>query len=202
MLDGYYAGLDLGRPAEFTALAVLERTSRPDPNRPGRELGHFAMRHLERFLPGTPYPEIGARVALRYAEPTLAGSTLAVDQTAAGRPVLDLLCRGRIQARLRAITITAGLKAVPDVGGGGLVPKAELVSLLQVLLQTRRLKLAEDLPEATTLKRELQTLRAKLPAEDDSVIDWRERPHDDLVLALAIAAWIAERGRREFRVWL
>jgi hypothetical protein len=201
MRDGFYGGLDLGRPAEFTALAVLQRTSRPDPDRPGCEVGYYAVRHLERFLPGTPYPEIGARVALRYAEPALAGSTLAVDQTAAGRPVLDLLRRGRIQAGVRAITITAGLKAVPDVGGSWLVPKAELVSLLQVLLQTRRLKLAEDLPEATTLMRELQTFRTKLPVADDSVIDWRERPHDDLVLALAIAAWIAERGTRDLRIW-
>jgi hypothetical protein len=198
--EGYYGGLDLGRPAEFTALAVLQRTDLPDPDRPGCMLGHYAVRHLERFLPGTTYPEVGARVAERYAEPALSASTLAVDQTAMGRPVLDLLRRGPIRANLRAVTVTAGLRAVLEVGGW-LVPKTELVAMLQVLLQTRRLKLAEELPEARTLLRELESFRARLPAADETAIDWRERPHDDLVLAVAVAAWIAERGAREFRVW-
>jgi hypothetical protein len=199
--EGYYGGLDLGRPAEFTALAVLQRTDLPDADRPGCVLGHYAVRHLERFLPGTTYPEVGARVAERYTEPALSGSTLAIDQTAAGRPVMDLLRRGRIHANLRAVTVTAGLKAVPDVGGW-LVPKTELVAVLQVLLQTRRLKLAEELPEARTLLREMEAFRARLRAVDETAIDWSERPHDDLVLAVAIAAWIAERGTREFRIWM
>jgi hypothetical protein len=32
----------------------------------------------------------------------------------------------------------------------------------------------------------------------DSFEAWRENPHDDLVLAIAIAAWVGERAMYEF----
>lgn len=35
-------------------------------------------------------------------------------------------------------------------------------------------------------------------AAADSFEAWRENPHDDLVLAIAIAAWIGERAMRRF----
>jgi hypothetical protein len=38
-----------------------------------------------------------------------------------------------------------------------------------------------------------------VPMAQDALLEWRERPHDDLVLAVAVAAWQAERP---VRVWL
>jgi putative ABC transport system permease protein len=43
----------------------------------------------------------------------LAGSTLAVDQTGVGRPVVDILLRAKVNARIQPITITGGHKANP-----------------------------------------------------------------------------------------
>jgi hypothetical protein len=38
--------------------------------------------------------------------------------------------------------------------------------------------------------------RAKSPLSAHGALEvWRERPHDDLVLAVAIAAWLGERLR-------
>ena len=73
------------------------------------------------------------------------------------------------------------------------MPKVELVSCLQILLQGRRLRVARNLPEAQVLARELQNFRVKvtLAATDAGV--WRENKHDDLVLAVALACWQAER---------
>ena len=68
-----------------------------------------------------------------------------------------------------------------------------MVGVLQVLLQSRRLNLSQDLPEAQTLADELMTCRAKVPAADNEALDWHNLPHDDLALACAIAAWQAER---------
>jgi len=55
----------------------------------------------------------------------------------------------------------------PNAGGGttcGLVvPKLELVGTMQVLLQTQRLKIADSLPEAPVLVRELEVFRAAAP---------------------------------------
>jgi hypothetical protein len=30
-------------------------------------------------------------------------------------------------------------------------------------------------------------------AAEEALLDWRQRPHDDLVLAAAVAAWLGER---------
>jgi hypothetical protein len=130
----YFTGLDLGQARDFTALAVLERRTVPDPQRPGHAVGHYAVRHLERFQLGTSYTAVCSRLAQLFAKPPLAGSLLAVDQTGVGRPVIDLLREARIQAQVLPVTITAGHQASAADGGGWLVPKKELVSTLQVLL--------------------------------------------------------------------
>jgi hypothetical protein len=154
------------------------------------------VRHLERFPPGTPYPEVGARVAALFAERPLCNGTLVVDQTGVGKPVIQLLRKAQPKAHIRPVTITAGHHSAPDERGGWLVPKKELVSTLQILLQSRRPLVAETLPEAATLVRELTNFQTKVVlAADDPYVAWREGAHDDLVLAIAIAAWEGERYR-------
>ena len=65
-----------------------------------------------------------------------------------------------------------------------------LVSILQVLLGTRRLHVAADQPDARQLARELETFQVKLTqAGNETFESWRERDHDDLVLAVALACW-------------
>jgi hypothetical protein len=150
------------------------------------------MRHLERLPLGTPYPAIVAHVSKLFAEPPLAGAVLAVDYTGVGRPVLDMLRLAKIKARLVPITITAGSSAAPDDQGGWHIAKGELVSVLQVLLQSRRLKIAASLPEAHVLVKELENFRIKITAAANEVFGAREGQHDDLVLAAGCAAWLGE----------
>src|SRR5262245_13775906 len=92
----YLAGLDLGRPHEFTALSVLERTEIPDPDNAERRVRHYAVRHLERLPPATPYPEVFARLTEVFADSPLRGSKLVVDYTGVGRPVLDMLRKAKV----------------------------------------------------------------------------------------------------------
>jgi hypothetical protein len=54
-------------------------------------------------------------------------------------------------------------------------------------------KVLSSLPDASTLVRELTTFRAKVMPAADMLPDWRDGPHDDSVLAVAVAAWMAER---------
>jgi hypothetical protein len=186
----YFSGLDLGQARDFTALAVVERST---PRLPGA-VSHYAVRHLERQALGTPYTEVCFRVASLFATPPLANSQLVVDQTVVGKPVLDLLRRAKMRAKINSVTITAGHKVSWD-DGGWLVPKKDLVGTLQVLLQAQRIKVAPTLPEAQMLVQELTNFKAKVPtASSDLLSDWREGQHDDLVLAVAIAVWAAERS--------
>jgi hypothetical protein len=197
----YTTGLDVGPAQDFTAIAVLERTKAPHLNYPNQAVTFYAVRHLQRFSPGTPYAEIAAVLAKRFGEPPLYNSSLAVDITGVGRPVVDLLRKAKIRATVKPITVTGGHGASRDVGGGWHVPRKELVSTMQVLLQERRLKVAQALPEAATLQQELLNFKAKpSTAPLESFEAWRENPHDDLVLAIAIAAWVGERAMLEFWV--
>ena len=122
---------------------------------------------------------------------------LVVDQTGVGRPVVDMLedgLRGRVTCQFCPITITGGHEVTKSAAGELRVPKKELVGGLQVLLQTRRLKVARALPEAATLVRELETFRVKVTeAANETFGAWREGQHDDLVLAVGLAAWVGEK---------
>jgi hypothetical protein len=116
--------------------------------------------------------------------------------------VVKLLCRSGIDARISAFTVTAGHAATTDEWGDWLVPKKELASTVQVLLQSRRLKVADSLAEAPTLVQELLNFKLKeVPSGNDMVAEWRDGPHDDLVFAVAIAAWEGERPRYTFDVY-
>jgi hypothetical protein len=192
----YVSGLDLGQAADFTALAVLEKTISPEPTPTGKYLASYSVRHLERFPLGTAYGAVTERLVKLFGDRTLKGSVLAVDRTGVGRAVVDMIYAARVGASLMPITITAGHKAEPDaVGTGWRVPKKDLVGVLQVLLQERRIKVAPQLPEAPTLVRELQNFRVKVTAAANEIYEaWREGQHDDLVLAVGIAAWAAERS--------
>jgi hypothetical protein len=64
-----------------------------------------------------------------------------------------------------------------------------------MVLQSRRLTIPDSIPEAETLQKELLAFRAKVTLDKDDEVfgaDWRTRPHDDMVLAVAIAVWLAE----------
>ena len=72
--------------------------------------------------------------------------------------------------------------------------RTDLVGAMQILLQERRLKIAPTLPLAPTPAGELHQFQVRaVSLAADAAIEWRERPHDDLVLAIAIAVWLAEQ---------
>jgi hypothetical protein len=118
---------------------------------------------------------------------------LVVDATGVGRPVIDMLRQRGLKPV--PITITGG-DLVSHEGGGWRVPKRDLVSVVQVALQTDRLKFAKDLPMVPVLVQELLAFRVKISeAGQDTYGSWREGTHDDMVLAIACAAWFEDRMR-------
>jgi len=191
----HFVGLDLGPMHEYTAVAVLERARLfPDTGRRDRR-PPYALRHLRRFPPGTGYPAVAGEVRTLLRTPPMPGAVLGVDQTGVGRAVMELFhdeLWNRVLCLFAPVTVI-GSGAPPGAVVGLQVPKLELVGTLQVLLQTRRLQIADALPEAAVLVRELEAFRAAPPVlRGESVESWREREHDDLVLAVAVAAWLGE----------
>jgi hypothetical protein len=153
------------------------------------------VRHLRRFQLGTPYPAIVDQLAELAANPALdRDPILIVDATGVGAPVLDLLYERAQTSPVFGITITGGDQVTRD-GTDYRVPKRDLVSSLNVLLQTKRLRLAANMPDARILRQELQQFRVRITATaHDTYGVWGEGAHDDLVLAVAMACWYGENG--------
>jgi hypothetical protein len=181
----YYLGVDLGQASDYSALAVNEVTVVDGAL-------HHAVRHLHRWPLGTPYPVVCADVAELVKRPPLAWPTVAVDETGVGRAVLDIFRAGDIAGDVTPILITGGHAVTYE--GGWHVAKIELVGTLQKLLGQERLKIAAGLAEAETLRKELLAFKCKVTvAGNESFEAWRERDHDDLVLAVALSCWLGER---------
>ncbi len=176
---------------------MLERRTPADDT----ALSVFSVRYLERFPIGTSYAAIFDRVSTLFSSMSLPGNALVVDQTAVGNPVIRSLERAKLLGGHSGVVITNELEATYD-SGFWLVPKNDLIGTLQVLLQEQRLKIAAQLVDVPTLVQELLNFQTKpAPISADPLTAWREGPQDDLLFAIAIAAWWIERGRREFSFW-
>lgn len=154
----------------------------------------YEVKHLQRLPLRTPYTEVARRMKRLLDTPPLrSNAELVVDATGVGTAVIDLLRAEGL--RFWSVTITGGEKETRD-GSAYRVPKKDLVCRVQVLLEEgkRRVKIAPSLPEAGTLVEELLNYRYNITDAGNEVYGtWREGQHDDLMLALCLAVWAAER---------
>jgi hypothetical protein len=179
-------GLDLGQTADYTAGIILEAHGEKDER-------SYDVRHIKQYKLGTSYPSIVSSVgALLDREPLRGDCTLAIDHTSVGRPVYDMFVAERRQPI--GITITGGTAWHIDQHDRQQwhVAKIMLVGTVQRLLQSGRLRIGAKLPHASTLQKELRDFRVKISKAANETYDAREGQHDDMVLALAIATFVAE----------
>jgi len=197
----YVVAVDVGQANDYTAVVILHsyRLSAAD-KAPRR---HDVV-HIERFRE-IPYPEQVRRIAERYQELEHHAKTshrdanvrLVLDATGVGKPILDLAREHGL--RPRGVIITGG-ETASSADGVDRVPKRELVTTLQVALQAKRLRIAEDLPLAELLLKEFRGFRVKISLTGhasfgNDVGTWREAQHDDLVLATALGVWMLENRK-------
>lgn len=204
--SAYMLGLDLGKKRDWTALSVLKQT------RGATGEYSYDLIHLDRWQ-GKDYraaiPVVNAVVSrvnqagyqdfFNVHGYTRAGESeplisLVVDQTGVGEAVVESLREAGLTCQ--GIVIHGG-DTVNRMDGGYRVPKRELVGVVEILLQNRRLRIGSAVPMAHVLVQELQAFQATIKlstghtsyAADES---WRENPHDDTVLSVAMAAWYGE----------
>ena len=211
----FFLGLDLGQAQDPTAVAILEWRALPGTEKietwgilragatrdtPRREVrvtvtdpgaAAFACGYLKRLRLGTPYPAVADHVIALLETAPLKGQTqLVVDATGVGRPVVDMLRQRGLTPV--AITITGGDSVTYDRGYR--VPARDLIGSVQVLLQTDRLKFAAGIPAVPQLVQELLAFRVKInPLTAHDSYGNREGQHDDMVFAVAVAAWWGQR---------
>jgi hypothetical protein len=208
----FVVGVDLGQSTDPTAIAVLEcikgvtdegsdyerHCGLPTKQTPAE---YIDVRHLQRLALGLSYPvqvqyvkDLLARAPLCGNE-SQARAELVIDETGVGRAVGDIFA----DAGLRPIRIS--IIAGSDVTCAGAdrwhVAKTILISTVDALLHTGTLRFAAALSEAGAMKGELQDFRRKLSDAGRATYAARTGAHDDLVLAVAIAAWHASRPVQE-----
>lgn len=209
----YLIGLDIGQMQDPTAIAIIEQSERavaddaldlstvhPIPTgansmRIARTRVEYDVVHLERMPLGTSYPAVVDRVAKMLLSSVLVGNhVLIVDQTGVGRAVVDMLDAAQLYPV--GVTITNGdAESHEEKRWDRLrVPKRDLVAAVQVLLQSQRLRIVPRLKDTKTLVQELKGFKVKVTtAGNDTYGNWRDGEHDDMVLAVALAAWYGEK---------
>lgn len=194
--SAWFVGLDLGQTHDPTAIAVIQRRTVP------KALPHYYILHLQRFELDTPYTDLIGRVVELLNRPAKAGGNvvplrgcvLGLDATGVGRPVVDMFKAARPPCQLTPVTITGGRKATRDDGEWH-VPKADLVAAIKLVMQGQRIHQDAKLPFGAMLKKELADFESRItPSANEQYGVWREGQNDDLVLATAIAVWLAERA--------
>lgn len=188
------SGLDLGCVADFSALCTLERLPHPNPTRKRR--WRYNLRWLETWDLGTRYTNIVTAVRDRFDTPQLRWTKLAIDQTGVGVAVVDQVRAAKVPARITPVVITAGHNTTRDPKTGEChVPKKELVSTLMVLLQAELIKWdVRAIKLAAKLEKELSEFRVKVTRAANETFGADKSQHDDLVLALSLAAWLGENS--------
>lgn len=118
---------------------------------------------------------------------------LVVDYTGVGRPVVDLFReRG---AKPLALTITGGNKSHWPSKIEANVPKREIVSYLQIVLQSGRLKIAKELSLINKLVDEFLSFKLKIVDSGNTIKSIMEGSYginDDIVMSIGIAIWAGE----------
>ena len=213
--DVYYFGVDLGKAADHSALAIVKKTVYPNPNYVGPPpRGFVPQPHnipklkpdvyhivaLERYPLQTYYRDVRAdvfrRVGLLKAEG--AHVVLAIDQTGVGGSEVEAYqFDNPHKAVIEPVYITSGAYAHSD-RGVNYVPKNELITTTNTWMQDGILRMANALAAtqpARDFKRELQQFsgKQKLTTGHVTLEAWREQDHDDIILAVAMAVWSANR---------
>lgn len=203
--SSFFIGCDLGQSQDYSALTIAEKvTARHSQQEvwdyagtpPALPPPRYAVRYLRRWPLQTSYPQIVRDVKTLLERPELQkNSTLAIDATGCGAPVLDMFKEAHLPCSLYGVFITGG-NSVSREGIVLRVPKRDLVGVVNVLLQSRTLDIVPTLSDASLLTAELTNFKMKIDpiTAHDSYGEWRTGQHDDMVLATAVALWIGEKG--------
>ena len=179
-----FIGVDLGKQECHSAIVVVERfeevpTDFADVLRGVGPRKRYIVRHAERLPLGMPYTEVVMRVKRMISQLAVRGTcVLVVDAGGPGVPVVEMMRQVGMGCSLYPIVITSGQKA----SGDG-VPRAEMVTTMQMMAERGELTIADGCLHGEWLKRELLHLQLQGGGG--------KRERDDLAMGMAMACWKA-----------
>lgn len=189
----------LGVGVQPTAIAVVEQEVLKA-DRWLQETGGLRLRHLERLPVETTYPKTVDRISTLLETPEIkdgekcGGAEVVIDITGAGRAILGLFERADISPVVVRIIGAGQREEQVKPTWDWHVPKIELAGVLRVVFEAGRLQMAKDLELVQTLMNELREFKMRPVRIDPGDPEtWRDTEFDDLVFAVALAAWRASR---------
>jgi hypothetical protein len=199
-MTNFFVGVDLGQARDFTVIAVAEVAAvKGDWDATvaaWKKRLVVRLRYLERIELGTTYPNVAGRIAEVTRSGQLDGRChLAVDATGVGRPVVDMLRGERLGCTRFLPAVVTGGESESYGDGYWRLPKRDLITWLQVLLQRGELQIAAGLRWRKELMDEMRGMEVKVTASGREQFGaWREGAHDDLVFAVGLACWAAKKA--------
>ena len=197
-------GLDVGKVRDYSALCLIERWQKyHEYPREHIEDGDpiYHLKFAERLPLDTDYTIQKQFCKMAYDQAvsdydmkTIKGVKVkfVLDATGPGLPILDEF--RKVIKPVQGIYFTSGSEVNQD-GYKYYVPKKDLVTNLQIIIQSKRIQFASTIPGLKTLQDELLTFSYKIKDSGHATFEhWRERDHDDLVLSVACALWYSELG--------
>lgn len=189
-MDASFIGLDLGERQDFTAMCLVTM--------------HGFKKQIiggKRFPINTGYPQIIEDV-VKICNTKLNGEVfLGIDATGVGLPVVQMFMKAKMKEGVHIIPvlITSGFEA--HIKDGILhVPKKELVYNLQLDFANDYIDIAPIIDKTTgeniseIIKEEASNLRPKVTKTNEMTYTHRDGTHDDLILAVAIAVYLASNN--------
>lgn len=172
---------DIGKTNDFAVTALI----RGSPTAPRA----YHVAGLDRWR-GEKYQHTVQRLVLLAARHP--DAVVAVDAGGVGRPVLDLVRDALPGRKVFGIVSTGGRNANAGQEAGDVnVPKADLIGVLQVLLQAKRLTYSPALALVRELQGEFQRYEGKVTKALNVTYEG-VGAHDDIVSACAIGCWVGE----------
>lgn len=204
-MSTYIMGGDIGQSVDPTTIAILKHKPfyKEVESHPGsrmmkapqvRVLHNYDLVLLEKVPLNTPYPKVVERFEELSTNPNLVGDLdMVMDVTGVGRAVYDYMLERKIP--VIGVLMTGGdAAAYNEKSGLWSVPKKDLVASLVMLYQSGRLRMNSKLPMLDEFQGQVLNFSAKLKKDTGhmSYEAMTESVHDDLVIAVAMAAWWAQ----------
>lgn len=181
----YFAGLDLGKDRDPSALCVLAYVDTPAPA--------LDLVTLIRVPLGTPYLEV-MRKFRRVMTTLLAGNPpptvhVAVDAAGPGQLAVELIEGQKLGIHLTPALLTAAIRSNRLPNGKVTVPRRQILALTSELIRRQTLRISRGLRYGPMLEQEFARVQTS----------GGQPAHDDLAIATALAAWQALRAHPALR---
>lgn len=194
----YSLCMDVGSERDNSAFTVLKRNEVVRDINFGTDsapkeqiiLPSYDLIWIERPELKTPYLDLKHIAARILNQPKLVGNChFLMDATGTGMPVVQIMQ----DLGPTPVVITSGHSVVPREEGGYTVPKRFLISAMQGVLQSRRIRIADGLKHTEQLTKEIIGFKMRYGKTMETYEAQTEATHDDLVMSLAINLWFLEK---------